>query len=269
MSLMRSRSGKRAATTLALSVMLALPASLAAQFTPRVPPSQRQRPDFLFGHPHVVASLRVGYAMPTEGPGEIVNVGGRFPSDQALDFYRHNLNSASVEGELAVRATERLYITGDVGYAGGKTRSEYVNYVDNNNLPIQQTTRLSRTDLTFGVKEYLWAPGRSIGRLAWVPRQWAPFVGAAGGWMWYTFRQSGDFVDFQDLSVYSDRYGTSAKTGTFNVFGGADLTLSPFFSLTVEGRYTWAHAPMQGDFSGFKDINLSGFRASGGISLRF
>jgi hypothetical protein len=253
---------------LALSAAVGLPASLAGQFTPQAPP-QRQRANFMFGRPHVSLTLMGGYAMPSETPNEMVNVGGRIPADQELTFYRNKFNAASVSGELAVRATDRLDIVMDLGYTGGKINSEYTNWVDNNNLPIQQTTTLSRWPLTFGAKAYLWNPGRSIGQLAWIPTHWVPFVGGGVGWMWYRFVQSGDFVDFTDNNVYSDRYESSGRGAMANVFGGADWSLSPHFLLTAEARYSWAHAPMGQDFQGFRDIDLSGFRASAGISLRF
>lgn len=259
-------SPRRSVALLVLSVLTVLPASLAAQLTPQRPPTRQQRPDFLFGRPHVTVSIRGGYAMPLETPSDVYNQLG---ADQALRLYRNNFNSASISGEFAVRATDRMDIVMDLGYAGGKIGSEYDQWVDNNNLPIQQTTRFTRKPLTFGIKEYLWSPGRSIGQLAWIPRQWTPFVGAGAGWVWYTFKQTGDFVDFQTNDVYSDRYESSGRTGTVHLFGGADWTLAPNFALTVEGRYSWAKAPMGQDFVGFKDLNLSGFQASAGISLRF
>lgn len=256
----------KSAALLALSIVAALPASLAGQFTPRMPPSARQRPDFMFGRPHVSLSIMGGYAIPGEVPRDVYS---QLPADQSLILYRKNFNSAAVSGELAVRATDRLDVVMDMGYSGGKIGSEYLNFVDNNNLPIQQTTTFTRRPLTFGVKAYLWNPGRSIGRLAWIPTRWVPFVGASAGWVWYTFVQSGDFVDFQNNNVYSDRLESSGKAATADVFGGADWSLSPHFALTAEARYSWAHAPMGQDFQGFKEIDLSGLRASAGVSLRF
>ncbi len=256
----------RKAALLALSALMVVPASVAAQFTPRGARAAPPRPDFLFGRPHVTLSIRGGYAVPTETPG---NIYGQLGADQALILYRDNFNSASISGELAIRATDRVDIVVDMGYAGGKIGSEYRNWEDDNNLPIQQNTTFTRTPLTFGVKGYLWSPGRSIGQLAWIPKKWTPFVGASAGWVWYRFRQTGDFIDFLTNDVYSDRYESSGRTATVHLFGGADWTISPRLALTAEGRYSWAKAPMGQDFVGFEDLKLSGFQASAGISLRF
>lgn len=252
----------KAVALVGLTALTTMPAALAGQ-APRQP---RRHPDFLFGRPHVTVGIRAGYAIPMESPSDIFN---QLPSDQQLMAHRHNFNAASVSGELAVHATDRLDAVVDFGYTSAKIGSEFRDWLDNNDLPIEQTVRFKRRYLTFGVKEYLRDRGRSVSSLAWIPEKWAPFVGAGAGWTWYDYEQKGDFVDFQTLGVFSDRFLSSGKTGTLHLFGGADLTLTPNFLLTAEGRYVFAKSPMGEDFQGFKNINLSGFQASAGISLRF
>lgn len=242
-----------------LSAVTALP--ISAQ-TPR---PRENRPDFLFHRPSVTFGLRVGYSMPGESPNDFNR---QLPDSMQLMYKRGHFNSAAVSGELAVRATERLDVVADFEYAGSKVPSEYRDWVDNNDLPIAQSTKLTRRSLTFGVKEYLWDRGRSVGQLAWIPRQWAPFAGIAAGWAWYKFEQTGDFVDFNTLGVFTDRFVSSGRTSSVQLFAGADWTLSPNLMLTAEGRYTRARVPMEQDFTGV-DLNLSGFRASAGVSLRF
>lgn len=241
--------------------LTALPGSLLAQIR-RAP---EQRPDFLFGHPHVTVGLRAGYAVPIEAPGDVFT---QLPPDQQL-MSSGSFNSAAVSGEFAVRVTERLDVVADLGYSGAKIRSEFKEWLDNNDNPIEQTVRFTRRTLTFGLKEYLWDRGRSVSRLAWIPRQWAPFVGAGAGWVWYDYKQDGDFVDFQTLDVFPDRFRSTGRSATAHFFGGADWSLAPNFLLTVEGRYSLARSPMQQDFRNFNKIDLSGFQASAGISLRF
>jgi hypothetical protein len=227
------------------------------------PPVTSTRPDFLFRRPTVSVSLRGGYAMPSASGGIFDQVRGD------LTISRHAFNGAAVSGELAVRATERMDVVVDLGRSGNEVRSEFRHFTDNLDNPIEQTTRFTRTPLTFGVKGYLWNRGRSVGHFAWIPQRWTPFIGAGAGWVWYSFVQKGDFIDFQDYAVFSDRYVSEGRTSTFHVFGGADWSLGPAFFLTAEGRYAWARSPMEQDFQGFDRIDLSGFQASAGISLRF
>lgn len=257
----RSSSWK-AVALLWLGALATLPSSLTAQ----MPRSRESRPDFLFGRPRVTVGLRAGYAMPLESPGDIFT---QVPADQQLQSKVGNFNSASVSGELAVRVTERLDIVGDFGYSGAKIRSESKEWLDNNDNPIEQTVHFTRRTVTFGLKEYLWARGQSVGHLAWIPQQWAPFVGAGAGWVWYDYKQDGDFVDFQTLDVFPDRFVSSGRAATVHFFAGADWSLAPSFMLTLEGRYSLAKSPMTQDFKTFNKIDLSGFQASAGISLRF
>ncbi len=60
--------------------------------------------------------------------------------------------------------------------------------------------------------------------------------------MWYRFEQNGDFVDFVDLSVFTDYFSSSGWTPNAHVFGGTDLHLYRILFVTVEGRYVWANA---------------------------
>jgi hypothetical protein len=87
--------------------------------------------------------------------------------------------------------------------------------------------------------------------------------------LWYKFEQSGDFVDFVDLSVFADYFSSSGVTPSLHVFGGADVHLYRILFLTTEGRYVWANAKLGQDFVDFDPIDLAGFRLSTGISLMF
>jgi hypothetical protein len=53
------------------------------------------------------------------------------------------------------------------------------------------------------------------------------------------------------------------------VFAGVEVPLSPRFMMSGEARYTWAKAALGPDFSGFSNINLSGFSVTVGMGVRF
>jgi hypothetical protein len=172
-------------------------------------------------------------------------------------------------GELAVRATPRLDVVFSAGYAGSKAGSEYRNWVDNNNLPIQQTTTLERVPVTVGLKYYVAPRGLEVGRFAWVPRRIAPFVGAGGGVMWYRFQQYGDFIDFTDSAVVNDSFDSHAWTWTADAFAGVDVSLGPRWLFTTELRYAWASSHLGSDFVGANQIDLSGVSLTAGLGVRF
>ena len=120
-----------------------------------------------------------------------------------------------------------------------------------------------------GVRQYLTSRGRSVGDLAWIPSRLAPYVGAAGGAMWYRFRQNGDFVDFNTNDVFNGTLNTSGWAPAASGAAGLDVTLTPRFALTGQGKYLWARARPGGDFSGFNQIDLSGFSTTVGLLVRF
>jgi hypothetical protein len=160
----------------------------------------------------------------------------------------------------------------DMTFADAEARSELRNWEEEDGRPIEQTTRLRRRPLSVSLKGYLMDRGRSISRFAWIPAPVAPYVGAGAGIMWHSFEQSGDFVDDldpEDAFIYSDIYRSSGTSPTAHVLAGLDVSVGPRFVLTAEGRYLWASDEMGRDFVDFDDIDLAGFQATAGISVRF
>jgi hypothetical protein len=90
-------------------------------------------------------------------------------------------------------------------------------------LPIEQSTLLRGANFSGGLKFALTERGREVGRLAWVPRKVVPYIGAGGGAMWFQVRQNGDFVDYVDLSVFTDVFESSGWAPTAHAFGGVDV----------------------------------------------
>jgi len=237
---------------LAAAMVLALPAD-----------AQRTGNGFLFQEPVGSLGVRGGFAQ-ARGNSDIFS----FITDE-LTLGRGAFASASFSADLAFRIGPRADLVFGVSYFGSNARSEFRRFVDNNDLPIEQTTGLARVPLTANAKVYLTSRGRSIGRFAWVPARFAPFVGVGGGAMWYRLRQRGDFINMETLDVFSDTFQSSGFTPVVDGFAGLDISLSPRYGLTGEGRYLWATAAMGRDFSGFDRIDLSGYNASFGLYVRF
>lgn len=219
--------------------------------------------DFLFRTPAVSLGVRGGYAV-ARASGELFD----FTREQ-LTLARSDFDAPSFGGQLAIRVAPRVDVAVDVSVAQSRAPSEFWDWLDNDDLPIEQTTEFQRVPLTFGVKAYLMDRGRSVGRFAWIPSRWAPYVGAAAGWVWYRFEQEGDFVDFDTLDIFGDTFTSSGRAPTLHVYGGADWSLGPSFFLTGEARYAWASADLGGDFLDFDPVDLSGLQATVGLSVRF
>lgn len=218
---------------------------------------------FLFGAPVGGVTFHGGWSAPRAG-GDVFG----FTTDQ-LTLSRGDFSSPSVGIDLSFRAFGQTQIVISTDYSGVSKHSEFRRYIDNNDQPIEQTTWFRRVPVTVSVKQYLTSAGRSIGKFAWIPSRAAAYVGAGGGAQFYRFQQDGDFIDFDNLNVFSDKFRSEGWAPMAHVLAGFDYSLTPRFAVTTEGRYVWSHADLSNDFSGFKPIDLSGFATNVGLTIRF
>jgi len=239
-------------------------AVLVAGMLAAAPPARAQRSGdgFLFHAPTGSFVLRLG----VEQPSASSDVFG-FVTDE-LTLRKADFRGLSIGGELNAQLGSRTALVFGAGWSGSSRDSEYQHYVDNNDLPIEQTTSFERVPLTVGLRYYLTSPGVAVGHLAWVPSRYAPYVGGGVGAMWYQFRQTGDFIDLGTMNVFPDTYKTSDWALTAHLNAGVDIALSPRVFLTAQGRYTWARAPLGPDFYGFDRIDLSGLGFTLGVGYR-
>jgi outer membrane protein W len=218
---------------------------------------------FFFGTPTGSFVVRGGWAMARAGSDLF-----SFTTDQ-LTLNRGDFSSPSGDIDLAFNVSPQWQIVASGSVAITNRRSEFRHFEDNNNLPIEQTTSFSRVPLALSVKRYLTSTGRSIGKFAWIPSRFAPYVGVGGGVMHYRFRQSGDWIDFKTMDVFPSEYESDGWAPTANVQTGIDYSLNARFALTGEARYVWSKAPLSQDFQGFQKLDLSGFSTSIGVAVRY
>lgn len=228
-------------------------------------------PDFLFGRPRGSVGVRSGWLFERADSNFF-----QFIQDE-LTIDKRALDSPALAVDAGVALSSRADVVFGFEFGSASTRSEYRNYVDNNRLPINQDTRLRQMNLSGSLKLALTPRGEEVSRLAWVPRTVTPYIGAGGGALWYQFHQTGDFVDFVDLSVFTDTFRSSGWTPSAHVFGGVDVKVARRLFLTGEGRYQWSHAEMTGDFYGqSRDsrsagprLDLTGFKITAGVNYIF
>ncbi|MEO7521309.1 MAG: hypothetical protein ABIW79_05785 [Gemmatimonas sp.] len=241
-------------------VSMALPLALAAQ--------SFQNPaaagdGFLFGRPVVTTSLYGGFARPS-AQSEVF----AFASDN-LTLDRGDFSGFTFGGNMGFRVASRFELQVGAGIMVRNVKSESRDFIGTDDLPIEQTTIFRRLPVTAGLKYYVTPPGRSLGKLAWVPARFATYVAAGGGTMYYSFKQDGEFVDFETLDVF----GASLESRGWAPAGygalGVDFSLAPRVGLVTEARYDFARAEMSKQFQGFDRIDLSGFSLNVGVNFRF
>ena len=233
------------------AVTLAMAAPLSAQ------------DGYLFGSPRVSLTLRAGAAAPAAN-GAIYD----FVTNQ-LTIDRSDFRSPAVGADLGIRIHPQVDVLFSIATSQSSDDSEFRDFVEDNDEPIRQTTRLIRTPLTGGLKIHLMPRGRSISRYAYIPNKFSPYVGGGAGVMFYQFEQDGDFVDFETLDIFTSHFESSGETFTANAFAGGDWWLTSRVGLNVEGRYNWAKADLNYDYSDFGDIDLKGWQLTAGISFRY
>lgn len=222
-----------------------------------------QSPDgFLFRAPNLTLTARLGYAFPTLR-GDLVDF-----TTERLTVSESDFDTPLIGGELAILVSQRLDVIVGGGYASGASTSEFRDWVGEDDLPIVQDTRFHRSYLTGGAKLYFTDRGTTVGSFAWVPAAVAPYASVGIGGAWYSFEQEGEFVDYETLDVFVDRFASSGGGFTAQAALGLDVAWGTRMFLNGEGRYSWAEAGLDQDFVGFGTVDLSGFQATVGLGFR-
>jgi len=218
---------------------------------------------YLFRAPAAALTVRAGVAHPSAA-------GGLF------DFVREELTlgPASLTGvnlgaEFSLMATPRFALQLGAAWLARTAGSEYRDFVGTDDLPIAQQTTFQRTPLWAGVQWNLLPVGERVGRLAWVPNRFVPYLSAGGGMMHFRFRQVGEFVDAESLDIFESTLTTGGWAPLGYVAAGTTLALSPGVGLTVEVRRDQARGTAAGSFRDFRRIDLSGSSATVGLTFRY
>ena len=239
-------------------------AALAAVLAVATPVfAQNSGNGFLFGRPSGSLSIRGGYSQANAGSDLF-----SFTTNE-LTLDKNSFSGLTLGADVGITLSSRLDLVLGAAYSGTSKRSEFRHFVDNKNLPIEQTTDFIRAPITASLKYYLTPHGRSLGSFAWIPAKFSPFLCAGAGVMYYRFSQAGDFVDFQTNGVFNKTFASSGWAPTTHALAGFDYSFSPRLSLTTEARYAWAKADLGRDYTGFQPIDLSGLSTTVGIYVRF
>ena len=218
---------------------------------------------FLFKAPSGSLTLRLGASSP-QATSELFD----FVSRQ-LTVNRADYRGAAFAADVAIAHSPRIETVLSIASSSRRVGSEYRDFVDTDDQPIEQATSFRRTPLTAGLRVNLVPSGRRIGRLAWVPAAVVPYVAAGGGVTSYRFQQNGDFIDFKTNDVFTSTLTSSGWAPT--VFGAAGIgwRLRSSVALVSELRYDRARAPLSRDFDGFDRIDLSALGVTAGFQFHF
>lgn len=218
---------------------------------------------YLFGPPKASVTLRGGYASPT-ARSDLFSY-----TTSELSLGRGDFAAFELGLDLALPAGRRWEWLLSVDASTRRADSDYRQYIGSDGLPINQQTTFTRVPILLGAKFYLRAPGTAIGRLAWVPASWTPWIAVQGGALWYQFTQKGEFVDFNNGNrVFPGELDSNGWTPAAAVTAGVTFNLSPWLSLVTQARYVHARKTLSSDYRGFQPIDLAGTSVTAGLTLR-
>jgi hypothetical protein len=219
--------------------------------------------DFMFGHPKAQVTLRAGPMLHRAG-GDLF---GFFTSELTLE--RSDFLAPTIGGEAAIFVHPRIDVAVGVAVSNVESGSEFREWVDQDDQPIEQTTRLRVIPATASFRYYPMERGREISELAWLPARATPYVGAGGGMAWYRLEQVGDFVDSEDLGIFPAVMESRGHAAIGHALAGLDLWFTPRIGMNFEGRYTIGSAEPGRDFQGYDTIDLSGLQLALGVAYRW
>lgn len=217
---------------------------------------------FLFKRPAISLGLRGGFGHANAG-SDLFSF-----TTERLTLDRGDFSGPLLGLEIAGWVTPRVELAFNVASVEARADSEFRDFVEDNDQPIEQTTTFRRIPLTATARWYVTPRGTSIGRWAWIPARFTPYVGVGGGGVHYRFVQEGDFVDEETLDIFTETLISEGWAPTVHGAVGAQYSLSPTWAIDTELRYGWAEADLRDSFAGFEPLDLSGFSATVGISLR-
>jgi hypothetical protein len=240
---------------------LAALAALSLLLPVTTAPAQAQD-GFLFGRPDVQLTLRAG-PMLHRAQSDLFD----FITSE-LTLNRGDFRAPAVGGELSVTVHPQLDLSLGLAFAGTERRSEFRDWVGDDDLPIEQVTTLRTVPLSLSSRYYPLSRGRSVSSLAWVPARTTPYVGAGVDLTWYRLQMEGEFVH-PDLSITYQDYRTNGRAATVHARAGLDHWFTPRVGLNLEGRYTHGSGSPEDDFIGYNSLDLSGVHAAVGLSVRW
>lgn len=245
--------GMRGVLVLAAAVAILAPATAQAQITRVSGPDTRQAFGFNLGY---FALKGEDARCPSSGQCDDVLVNNL----ESLAFDIKDFNTVSVGGEWLVGLGDYLEAGVGVGFTRRTVPSVYRDQVNVNGSEIAQDLKLRTVPFTATVR---FLP---IGR-----RGIEPYVGAGIAVINWRYTETGEFVDFDDSSIFRDSFEAKGNAVGPVILGGIRFPVADVWDIGGEIRYQKAKGDTGGFDAGFlgTKIDLGGLTASVTMHVRF
>ena len=179
---------------------------------------------------------------------------------QSLAFEVKDFNGPLVMGEWLFAFGDRIEFGVGAGFFQRTVPSVYADFIDSDGSEIEQDLKLRIIPVTATVK---FLP---IGRAG----DFQPYLGGGVAMLNWKYSEVGEFVDFSDDSIFTDRYVASGTTVAPIVFGGVRLPVQgDVFAFNGELRWQGGKGDTSGTGLLGDEIDLGGFSFIGSFQIRF
>lgn len=186
-----------------------------------------------------------------------------------------DFNDAMIGGSYVFSASNFVEVGFNLDFYDAAARSADVDFTDQFGNAILHDTSLRLVPMTVDLRVLpagRYAMRGQGGRIA--VRRPVPYLGAGLGFNYWEFEEVGDFVDdpgAPEPAVVFDRVTDSGTDFETHVLAGIEVPVSPYWSLTFEGRYSWSEAEPDGRLADLYPgkLDLGGAAFFFGASVRF
>ena len=192
--------------------------------------------------------------------GEDARVDGDvlFENRDILAFDINDFNTGSVGLDWLLPVGDFLEVGAGVGFTSRTVPSVYDEFVNRDGSEIAQDLKLRIVPMSVTARLLPFGRSRAV----------QPYIGGGLGILNYRYSEVGEFVDFTDRSVFSDRFVASGTALGPVALAGIRFPLGDTFSLGGEVRYQKAEADLSEDFLGSK-LDLGGFHYLMTVHVKF
>jgi opacity protein-like surface antigen len=246
-------------TLLSLGCLLLAAVPALAQYPPPPPPPYPPPPVYAPppppSHPHdqfVEFRVWAGDFLPAAG--------GTFWNNNFANFTggRSDFQNVIGGGDFVFHFDRYNALMVSVSGYSGSSDEAYRGFLDQNNNSIVHRTSL---DISSGTVAYALYPAGTHNPVI-------PYLGAGIGVYGWRLREGGDFIDFSNNNtIFSGASRESGAAPGYFFMAGLEFPVSRHVALLVDGRYTVAHANLNGEFAGFGRLDLSGGQVVGGVAF--
>ncbi|MCP4150087.1 MAG: outer membrane beta-barrel protein [bacterium] len=216
----------------------------------------------------IILIILVAGIIPLSGHSLNLKMGTFFPSMKSdlwdlnrenLTFDKDDLRGAYYGAEFEVFMGRKLSLALEAGHYKKKAYSIYRDVEYEDGAQIEQDIFLRINSLEMGFK--LYPAGHR--------KQFNPFIGGGVGLYAWRYVQGGEFVDFEEETVYEGEAETDTHTIGFNAKAGFTYRFRRNIGFSLEGRYVFLKGELSDHFEGFNKLDLGGLTLNVGLNFYF